>query len=118
MRQVLVALVALISLTTAAASDQCYRRVYTKAHLAKHPDQLVTSMLLKLEENEVRDCPHGWWQMRTGQLVERAGLGELRADIPQAFAVPGFGVRPAQRICFAHTRGATFRKRQWGLFGS
>lgn len=30
-------------------SNRCYGRVYNTAHLAQHPDQLVTSMLLQLK---------------------------------------------------------------------
>ena len=77
MRALASALIALISLTTAAVSDQCYRRVYTKSHLAKHPDQLVISMLLKLEDSNSR------WRMSVaerGQWRQLHGGGGCSAE--------------------------------------
>ena len=46
-----VALLLPLMAASAFADDMCFERHYDAAHLAKHPDQLVTSMTLALDPN-------------------------------------------------------------------
>lgn len=45
---------------SAFAKEQCYGRNYTEAHLARHPHQLVTNVLLKIYDESTVTPPIGW----------------------------------------------------------
>jgi len=68
----------------------CYRRDYDKAHLAKHPDQLVTSMEFRIayhrfepEQNYPEGQRNYYFQMlvdRRGETQRLEGSGECSAS--------------------------------------
>jgi len=78
MRKLLLIATAALALAATAAgaragADECYARTYDQAHLARHPDQLVTSVSLRF-----RRSPH-WFMVRftlrgRDKPVESAGV--------------------------------------------
>jgi len=53
MRKMLIATVAalLVAGSATAGADECFTRTYDRAHLARHPDQMVTSVSLRLRRS-------------------------------------------------------------------
>ena len=64
MIRLLIALGVLASTTTWAIGADfalgCFARVYDRAHLAKHPDQIVTGVKLHILRRQVRDPPYAY----------------------------------------------------------
>lgn len=59
-----IAVMATVFLVTSAAppkaDEACYGREYSTSHLAKHPQQLVTTMFLKIYDEPKYTPPMGW----------------------------------------------------------
>jgi len=89
MRKILVAVVAALAITTTTANARepdtvCYARVYDLAHLAEHPEQLVTAVRLCLQPHD--DDGHGRVAdftldiKRRGDIKALHALGSCRSD--------------------------------------
>lgn len=76
MRNWLCAAVAVGYLNPAYAGDLCFGREYSAAHLARHPQQLVTSMLVRIYDEPTFTPPMGW-SMKVTRRGDRHALLQI-----------------------------------------
>jgi hypothetical protein len=60
MRSWFIAAAVLGMMSQAYAEDLCFGREYSASHLAKHPQQLVTGMLVRIYDEPTYTPPMGW----------------------------------------------------------
>ena len=100
MRVVIITALLLVAMS-AQAEELCYGREYSAAHLAKHPDQLVTAMQLKIYDEPKFTPPKGW-----AIKVFKRG----RKDAVLAAGLCGEAQRPGRSHlhCFGECDGGSF----------
>lgn len=73
MRNWIIAAAVLGSCSQACAADLCFGREYSASHLAKHPQQLVTGMTVRIYDEATRTPPMAW-EMKVTRRGDRRAL--------------------------------------------